>query len=379
MSIHRLSSLATSSSRSALLAVTMLFADQVYAQMPRNDTGAAPVQTNNTSPRTEHAEVSVDVEDLWVLAVGEGKIGELAEKHPFHLKDVEWGKFMQPVKGPVNCIDGREVIFGSGAGPHIGGGVAWIIAALRNMWEDTTLEMVSDKLRELQSDIGGHIDDEHSEKHQAVLDTTHSGTGCGALDKSKEIASFMKENWAVIAQYTKAILWDDFRENHLWDSSQITAFPKDSTQFMQTLLNRKWVQYVNLVDVVASPHTPTHGHTEYGIVLNYEPGVTFDQEAFQKAYPGKQVFWIDFWFLKRFAEIYFWNNQEKVSRFVHSVVEFHVAIAAVLTKAGTQEVVKVKPHQASTGGAIKGEASPQGRRNFIREELTWRDNRFPTK
>ncbi len=67
MSIHRLSSLATSSSRSALLAVTMLFADQVYAQMPGNDTGAAPihpVQTNNTSPRTEHKEISVDVEDL---------------------------------------------------------------------------------------------------------------------------------------------------------------------------------------------------------------------------------------------------------------------------------------------------------------------------
>lgn len=66
--------------------------------------------------------------------------------------------------------------------------------------------MIAHTLKKLNSDVGGHIDDDHSILHKAQLDETHPGTGCGALDKSDEIATYIKENRPMIVQYIKAIL-----------------------------------------------------------------------------------------------------------------------------------------------------------------------------
>lgn len=336
MNPNRISSFLHSSITTKALMATLMFAfaDKVSAQMPR-------VDHTQTSP------LRVEVKDLGMFPIGEGKIG--VTNHSKKLKDVDWAKLLVKAKGGADCVDWRYHVDKpdwQDEGPNIAGWVVALIAMSNIMGQPLPLDEALMILKKSGFKWGAHIDGMHSSNwHAPQLASNGQGTGCGANDKMVPALELIKNKSNELKPVVMNILWSAFNEEIYNKLVGSTIIPESHNprELLKTLQKRCSPEDIDVLDSWHDHHDITHKHRERGIGLWLVKGYTVSEEKLRQIEEDFQVFWVDVWLFPEIALNMYpdENDADKRSEVIHSLTMYHVAVVDMLTKQGTQELVSV--------------------------------------
>ena len=191
-----------------------------------------------------------------------------------------------PIKSALAiCIDGRV---GQFLGPKMAGGFKTLEIGAQVVGYDVSGEELLERARTRGFSLGAHVDDTNEAKNFV------DGTGCGANDKEKAIATNFNDNKTVLRPTVSTLVSVN---------SQFSETAFDSTSLRQTTDDIHKLRNTvgeNNTETLIDDGEGVHGHTEWAVYFNYEDGTTIDRDAYFKA-TGKKLFVVDMWYIRALA------------------------------------------------------------------------------
>jgi len=250
---------------------------------------------------------------------------------------------------PSSCIDGREAVScmdgeATEARPGVAGGgliSAYAAAELAGLIpesitsQDNKLRHVHDKLSSAGLVSGGHCDKSNADEGFAA-----GGTGCGANDRLPQILENLHNDKAVVDGLTSVLMGDGYQAELTEYVNSETLQSRHATWNKTAFINELGAETGHNVEILASEHTPTHGHAEQAVVFNFVENTTVDRDALIEA-TGKQVFDVDVWYLSKIAAALAADSTDASaeSRAMHALVAYQAATYLTLCDGSQRPII----------------------------------------
>lgn len=300
-------------------------------------------------------DVQVSVGDQ--VGVGMGKIhaGEVAPDHEAGLAEaVESHMVGVDPNVPSCCIDGRHCVHtmhGTATEPRasVAGGAlttAFAGAELAGWFGDDTsntqqrLGRVNRLLRAAGIKPGTHVDEAGVANEFVDPVTGLPATGCGAADKFPIIMQTVHEQAGTVHELTAAILGDGYQAEALQLAPTVNT-ERFADWRPTDIVDACGNDTENNVEILESDDTPTHGHREIAVVVNYRENTTLDRDVFVDD-TGEQVFVVDMWYIDKLAKTLATGPKadEQYQQLRHAMVAYQVATYLALCD-GSQRLITV--------------------------------------
>lgn len=230
----------------------------------------------------------------------------------------------------ANCLDGSK----TQVRPSVAGGplVTAYVAARMTGWlpKDVSVEeglgIVADYLNANGILTGGHVDQAAVANNFVDSKSGLPKTGCGALDQAPAIGERTHENREEILPISSMLLGEDQSVLRSYVSKEdlrsgLSGWNPTHALNILTADNKK-----DMVEVLRSDATPTHGHIESLVVFNEIEGTSLDRDALVSE-RNIQAFCVDMWYLKKIAKAMATgpNAVEQQEQLTRAMTDYQVA------------------------------------------------------
>lgn len=274
---------------------------------------------------------------------------ESAEEYAELAHNVEAHIVAVSASAPSSCIDGRGAVScmdgePTEARPGVAGGClisAYAAAELMGIIP-AEIESQQDKLRYVHGVLSaaGLVSGGHCDKDNADTGFAAGGTGCGANDRLPEIFHNLHESKQIVDSLTSVLMGEAYQEGLTQYQDEQTLATRHADWSKTVFIDELGTETGHNVEILASEHTPTHGHAEQAVVFNFVENTTVDRDALIES-TGLQVFDVDVWYLRKLAGALARGitDADAEERAMHALVAYQAATYLTLCDGSQRPII----------------------------------------